>query len=412
MQSLFCLHVYGQIQVKCGTMCSMVKTEELYYQDAYLKEFEGKVLSCEKGKGDSFLVVLDRTAFFPEQGGQGSDIGTISEAVVSHVSISDGIITHVTDRELPVGELVKGAIDFDHRFSNMQQHTGEHIFSGIVNSKYGFDNVGFHLSDSEVTMDYNGVLTDDDIRNIESLVNRAIWENVEVKCEFPTKEILDSLQYRSKKELTGDVRIVTVVGYDTCACCAPHVARTGEIGLLKVVSCQNYKGGVRVSILCGKRALEYINEQLQVVGELTGLLTTGYDRVVSSVKKLSDENYALKGELAGCREQLLGYELDSIDKNKENVFLKKEAGLDSNLMRKTVNALIETHRGFCGVFSGDEGCGYKYIIATKNEEKDLRALQNMLKEEFGAKGGGSNTMVQGSMGSVDIADVIKKCESF
>ncbi len=411
MQSLF-LHVYGQRQGKCGTMCSMVKTEELYYQDAYLKEFEGKVLSCEKGKDDSFLVVLDRTAFFPEQGGQSSDIGSISDAVVTHVSITDGIITHVTDRELPVGVCVKGIIDFEHRFSNMQQHTGEHIFSGIVNSKYGFDNVGFHLSDSEVTMDYNGVLSDEDIREIEAMVNRAIWENVEVKCEFPAKEILDSLQYRSKKELTGDVRIVTVTGYDTCACCAPHVARTGEIGILKVVSCQNYKGGVRVSILCGKRALEYINDQLQVVGQLTGLLTTGYDRIVSSVKKLSDENYALKCELSDCREKLIGYELDSIDKNKENVFLKKETGLDGNLMRKVVNALIETRSGYCGVFSGDDNAGYKYIIATKGEGKDLKALQNMLREDFGAKGGGSSAMVQGSMGSVNVADVIKKCESF
>ncbi len=411
MQSLFFACLWAR-QGKCVTMCSMVKTEELYYQDAYLKEFEGKVLSCEKGKGDSFLVVLDRTAFFPEQGGQSSDIGSISDAVVTHVSITDGIITHVTDRELPVGECVKGIIDFDHRFSNMQQHTGEHIFSGIVNSKYGYDNVGFHLSDSEVTMDYNGVLSDEDIREIEAMVNRAIWENVEVKCEFPAKEILDGLQYRSKKELTGDVRIVTVTGYDTCACCAPHVARTGEIGILKVVSCQNYKGGVRVSILCGKRALEYINDQLQVVGQLTGLLTTGYDRIVSSVKKLSDENYALKGELSDCREKLIGYELDSIDKNKENVFLKKEAGLDGNLMRKVVNALIETRSGYCGVFSGDDRAGYKYIIATKGEGKDLKALQNMLREEFGAKGGGSSAMVQGSMGPVNVADVIKKCESF
>ena len=390
----------------------MVKTEELYYQNAYLKEFEGCVLSCSEGKNGSYLVVLDRTAFFPEQGGQSSDIGTISDANVSHVSINDGIITHVVDREFAVGDKVSGVIDFDHRFSNMQQHTGEHIFSGIVNSEFGYDNVGFHLSDSEVTMDYNGVLTDEDIRSVEMAVNKAIWENVEVRCEFPSKEILDSLQYRSKKELTGDVRIVTVAGYDTCACCAPHVARTGEIGLLKVVSCQNYKGGVRVSILCGRRALEYINAQMSVVGELTGLLTTGSDKLVSSVKKLSDENYALKGELSECREKLIGFELDSIDKNKENVFLKKEPGLDGNLMRKTVNALTEAHGGFCGVFSGDEKSGYKYIIATKNGDKDLKSLQNMLREEYGAKGGGSNAMVQGSMGPVNVADVIIRCESF
>ncbi len=411
MQSLF-LWDCGQRQGKCDTMCSMVKTEELYYQDAYLKEFEAEVLSCAEGRDGSFLVVLDRTAFFPEQGGQSSDIGTISGACVSHVSIKDGVISHVTDKELTVGDKVTGAIDWNHRFSNMQQHTGEHIFSGIVNSRFGFDNVGFHLSDSEVTMDYNGVLTDDDIRDVEMAVNKAIWENIEVKCEFPAKEILDTLQYRSKKELTGDVRIVTIPGYDSCACCAPHVARTGEIGFLKVVSCQNYKGGVRVSILCGKRALEYISAQTGVVAELTGLLTTGSDKIVSSVKKLSEENYALKGELSDCREKLIGYELDSIDENKENVFLKKESGLDSNLMRKTVNALTEVHKGFCGVFSGDDSIGYKYIIATRDGNRDLRALQNMLHDEYGAKGGGSSAMIQGSMGPVDVASVIIKCESF
>ena len=411
MQSLF-LSVYAQSHEKYGTMCSMVKTIELYYEDAYMQEFEASVLSCTKGEDGSFFAVLDRTAFFPEQGGQSSDIGTIADARVSHVSIKDGIITHVIDKELQEGAAVKGVIDWNHRFSNMQQHTGEHIFSGIVNSRYGFENVGFHLSDSEVTMDYSGVLTDGDIRDIELAVNRAIWENVEVKCEFPAKEILDTLQYRSKKELTGDVRIVTVTGYDVCACCAPHVARTGEIGLLKVVSCQNYKGGVRVSILCGGRALEYVNAQMNVVGELTGLLTTGSDRIVASVKKLSDENYTLKGELSDCREKLIGYELDSIDKNKENVFLKKESGLDGNLMRKTVNALVEAHNGFCGIFSGDDSSGYKYIIATGNGGRDLQALQNMLRENFGAKGGGSKAMVQGSMGPVCVADVIDKCEEF
>ena len=411
MQSLF-LWDCGQRQGKCDTMCSMVKTKELYYQDAYLKEFEAEVLSCTEGRDGSFLVILDRTAFFPEQGGQSSDIGTISDVCVSHVGIKDGVITHITDKALAVGEKVRGTIDWDHRFSNMQQHTGEHIFSGIVNSRYGYDNVGFHLSDSEVTMDYNGVLTDDDIREVELAVNKAIWENIEVKCEFPAKEILDTLQYRSKKELTGDVRIVTIPGYDSCACCAPHVARTGEIGFLKVVSCQNYKGGVRVSILCGKRALEYINAQTSVVSELTGLLTTGSDRIVSSVKKLSEENYCLKGELSECREKLIGYELDSIDANKENVFLKKPSGLDGSLMRKTVNALTEVHTGFCGMFSGDDSTGYKYIIATRDGNRDLKALQGMLHDEYGAKGGGSSAMIQGSMGPADIADVIIKCESF
>lgn len=390
----------------------MVKTKAIYYEDAYIQEFTATVLSCEQGKNGSFLVVLDRTAFFPESGGQSSDIGTIADATVSHVSIRDDIITHVLDKELTVGSTVTGKIDWQHRFSNMQQHTGEHIFSGIVHSRFGYENVGFHLSDSEVTMDYSGVLTDSDIKDIELAVNQAIWENVDVKCEYPSKEALEQIDYRSKKELTGDIRIVTVTGYDVCACCAPHVRKTGEIGFLKVVSCQNYKGGVRVSILCGKRALEYVSFQQSIVGELTALLTTGADKLTASVKKLSDDNYAIKGQLSEAREKLLGYELESIDKNLKNVFLIKDAGLDGNLMRNTVNALTAEHPGYCGVFSGDDASGYKYIVATAGPEGDARNVQNMLREEFGAKGGGSKAMVQGSMSGAVISDVIVKCEAF
>ncbi len=389
----------------------MVKTMLLYYDDAYLCEFTASVVSCEESKDGSFLVVLDRTAFFPEQGGQSSDIGSIEDAKVSHVSIKNDIITHVVDKELKVGDEVRGVVDFAHRFSNMQQHTGEHIFSGIVNSRFGYDNVGFHLSDAEVTMDYNGPLTDEDVSEIELAVNRAIWENVPVRCEFPDKDELERIDYRSKKELTGDVRIVTVEGYDVCACCAPHVLRTGEIGILKVVSRQNYKGGVRVSILCGRRALEYVNNQQKIVGELTGLLTTGSDRITESVKKLYEDNYEIRGELTKAREKLMEYELSGIDKSLRNVFLVKDTGLDGNLMRKTVNALAEEHVGYCGIFCGDDSSGYKYIVATKGADCDARQIQNILKDEFGAKGGGSKAMIQGSMGSASIADVIAKCEA-
>jgi alanyl-tRNA synthetase len=222
-----------------------------------------------------------------------------------------------------VGATVHGIVDFDHRFSNMQQHTGEHIFSGLVHSRFGYDNVGFHLSDSEVTMDYNGVLTEDDIRSVEKAANEAIWHDLEVSCEFPSDEVLSGLDYRSKKELSGDIRIVTIPGVDICACCAPHVARTGQIGLLKVISCQNYKGGVRVSILCGRRALEFIEAEHNVIRDLTKLLTTGSDKILESVKRTADENYRLKGELSECREKLIDIEISAIDSGQEKVLLVK-----------------------------------------------------------------------------------------
>ena len=395
----------------------MVNTLELYYESAYLKEFDATVTSCCKGGDGSFFVCLDKTAFFPEQGGQSCDKGVIIddsglEHVVDHVSIKDGVITHVLDSSLPEGSLVHGVIDFDHRFSNMQQHTGEHIFSGIVNSRFGYDNVGFHLSDNEVTMDYNGQLTDCEIKEVEHLVNEAIWANVDVVCSFPSDEELSDIDYRSKKELTGAIRIVTIPGYDVCACCAPHVLRTGEIGLLKVVKTQNYKGGTRVSILCGKRALSYISSEHDIIDELVRIFTTSQDNILSSVDKLQSDFQDCKGQMVDLQNRLLEYELKEIDKDLQNVFLVKEPSVDQNVLRKTVNLLASSRSGFCGAFAGDEKNGYRYIIASGTEGKDCKALQRVLSEEFGARGGGNGPMIQGSLTGADIKAVISRCQEF
>ena len=391
-------------------------TEELYYTSAYITEFVAKVVSCkasEKYK-DKFEVVLDKTAFFPEQGGQGCDGGVLkfgqdeTEAKVEYVGIAGAIITHIVDREIPAGTEVYGTIDWAHRFSNMQQHTGEHIFSGLVNARFGYDNVGFHLSDSEVTMDYNGPITQEEIREIEMKANEVIWDNLEVLCEFPSEDKLKEIPYRSKKELSGDVRIVTIPGVDICACCAPHVIRTGEIGILKVVGLQNYKGGVRVNILCGKRALEYISKQVDIVSELSGKFTTSADKVMTSVNKLSEENMELKSRLAEAMDSLIEYEVKEIDPALENVVIVRD-GLDNNSMRKLVNLLTEDHKGYCGVFSSAGDNNYRYIIGSSDAGRDCREVANVLRSEFGAKGGGSAQMVQGSLTTEDIEKIKLRC---
>lgn len=388
-------------------------TEELYYTSAYITEFVAKVVSCmasDKYKG-KYEVELDKTAFFPEQGGQGCDSGVLTfgkdrqEARVEYVGISSASITHIVDREIAAGTEVYGTIDWKHRFSNMQQHTGEHIFSGLVNSRFGYDNVGFHLSDSEVTMDYNGPINQDEIRELEMKANEIIWNNLEVLCEFPEEDKLKEIPYRSKKELSGDVRIVTIPGVDICACCAPHVLRTGEIGLLKVVGLQNYKGGVRVNILCGKRALEYLSQQTDIVSELSSKFTTSAEKVLTSVNKLSEENAELKGRLTEAMDSLIEYEVKEIDPELESVVLVKN-GLDNNSMRKLVNLLTEAHKGYCGVFSGSSDGNFRYIVGSSGDGKDCREVANLLRNEFGAKGGGSAQMVQGSLATDDI-DKIK-----
>ncbi len=370
-----------------------METIKLYDNDSYSTVFSAEVLSCEK-RDSSYEVILDRTLFFPEEGGQSPDKGVLGGANVLDVQINKGVITHTLDTPLNAGETVAGKIDWDHRFSNMQQHSAEHIFSGLVKKMYGYNNVGFHLSDNIVTLDFDGVLSDTQVSEIEYLVNEAIAKNVPVTVTFPTKEELSSLDYRSKIEIEGQVRIVTVEGYDVCACCAPHVKRTGEIGGMKVQSVQNYKGGVRISILCGFRALKAACEKADVISGLTGLLTTNQERLTDVVKKQMATIQTLKQELVAAKKELLSIEISKIDPSSENVILFC-SDIDGKTIRNAVNDLVKLHPGYTIIFSGTDSNGYSYILGSQN--RDCKELAERLKENFGAKGGGSALMIQGQI---------------
>ena len=372
-------------------------TLRLYDADAYATEFDAVVLSCEKltdKKHTTYAVILDQTLFFPEEGGQSPDKGTLNESNVLDVQINKDIITHYTDAPLTVGDTVHGVINWQHRFFNMQQPSGELIFSGIVHERFGFDNVGFHLSDQIVTMDFNGVLSPEDIDAVEWSVNEVISKNIEIVVSFPSKEELKELSYRSKIEIEGQVRIVTIPGYDVCACCAPHVKRTGEIGMLKVMNVQNYKGGVRISILCGFRALTAFREKNQIVSDLMGVLTTGQDKLVDTVSKMKTNNQDLNYQLGVTKQKLLEQKLKDIPDDQTNVLLF-ESGIEAPIMRNVINQLVETHPGICGVFSGSDEDGYSFIIGSK--ELDCRTIAATLREKLGARGGGSEQMIQGSL---------------
>ena len=367
-------------------------TEKLYDRDPYQRSFEAAVLSC-KAMEDQYEVILDRTLFFPEEGGQSPDRGILGGAHVLDVQIKGDVIIHTLDVALEVGKTVTGEIDWDHRFSNMQQHSGEHIFSGLVYKNYGYTNVGFHLSDQIVTMDFNGPLTTEQIAELEWEVNRVIASNVEIKATYPTKEELAQMEYRSKKEIDGAIRIVEIAGYDLCACCAPHVARTGEIGGFKIQSVQNYKGGVRISFLCGFRALAEAGKKAQILSELTGILTTNQEQLAENVQKLKAKNQELQYQLNLAKQGLMELKLKQIPKDQKDVLLFEE-DLDAAVMRNVVNQLMEEHEGICGVFVV-EGTGYKFIIGSKNI--DCRQIATLLREKLGARGGGSQAMIQGSL---------------
>lgn len=392
-----------------------METIRLFDADAYAAEFTANVISCNPAPETMartetdriYEVVLDKTLFFPEEGGQSPDKGSIEGFEVINVQIKDGIITHYVNlfytSPFEPGREVSGKIDWKYRFSNMQQHSGEHIFSGLVHKRFGFENVGFHLSDHVVTMDFNGVLTPENAAEIERDVNRVIAENVPVTVSFPSAEELARIEYRSKKEISGQVRLVAIEGYDICACCAPHVRHTGEIGSLKVMTLQNFRGGVRISILCGLRALEAFCEKIKIVSDLTGLLTTSQDRLYDVVNRLKIEKQNLSTELAKTKQALMLLELQNIPAEQKDVFVFEEE-VDPNVARNVVNSLTSGHDGCCAVFSGSDDSSYRYILGSASE--DCAAIAKLLRENLGAKGGGSREMIQGTVAAAK-EDILK-----
>ena len=376
-------------------------TEQLYYQDSYIKDFEAVVLSCIPN-GNHFEAVLDRTAFFPEGGGQCADTGVLHienrEIQVFDVQERNGEIIHFIDKEILPGQTVIGELDFQERFSKMQQHTGEHIISGIVHRRFGYENVGFHLGKEEVTMDYDGPLTPEELRSIEYEANQVVAENREMRAYFPGTEELEKIPYRSKKELQGKIRIVEIQDCDICACCAPHVKTTGNVGLIKITNAIRYKGGMRLWITCGMRALEDYNQKEASVVQISNMLSAKQQEVTDAVKRLTEEIQQLKEKAAKMQERLVMGYLESekvvLKENPNANLLLFEKELDAMAMRNFVNAGMELTKGVCGAFVGDEKQGFRYVLGSSG---DIREIGKKLNAAFQGKGGGKPPMIQGSL---------------
>lgn len=382
-------------------------TEKLFYQDSHLAEFKATVISCKSvsggvlnGKqGDFYSVELDRTAFFPEGGGQYADTGFLDEIRVVDVQETDGRIFHVTEKPLQPGSTVTGKIDWEERFMKMQQHSGEHIVSGLVHSRFGYDNVGFHLGSENCTMDFNGELTKEQLSEIELEANRAVWKDLEIQALYPSKEELPGIEYRSKIEIEGQVRIIVVPGYDVCACCAPHVAHTGEIGVIKLTNVQRYKGGVRVTMLCGIRALRDYDVKQAQTGEISAMLCAKENEIAEAVRHVKEETAHLKAQLAEREKKLIDLHADMIPENGEPVCIFSE-DIEGESMRKLMNRVLEDGHGFCAVFHGDEKSGFRYVMGSRDTgEKDPIDMREFLKQfnsKFDGRGGGKPEMVQGT----------------
>ncbi len=374
-------------------------TRRLFDEDAYLSRFFATVRSCVC-EDDRFAVILDATGFFPEMGGQTADTGTLGGANVFDVREKDGEINHYTDAPLAVGSRVEGIIEFDTRFEKMQCHTAEHIVSGIIHTLYGYDNVGFHLGRECVTFDTSAPLTREQLSEVERLANEAVYRNLPVTATYPDSETLQSLSYRAKLDLTENVRIVTIGDVDACACCAPHVHSTGEIGHIRLYEFEKHKAGVRIRLLAGRRALvedqRTFLENYHVATALSVKQNETADAVDRLCAELAHTRYLLReSEIRRLRERAA-----TITPTSENMtFDLGDASVDA--VRAFSNELTPRISGILALLYGEEGS--KKIILS-SDTVDLRAALPTLREALDLRGGGSPHMVQGSVG-VDVKTV-------
>lgn len=368
-------------------------TKKLYYENSYQKKFTATVTDCETII-DGYRICLDQTAFFPEGGGQTGDSGLLDNCEVFNTREKDGLIWHYTKAPLEPGTTVTGQIDWAKRFDRMQQHTGEHIVSGLVHKHFHYNNVGFHLGETEVTLDFDGPITKEELREIEQEANQALWSNLSIEIIYPSKETLKTLNYRSKIEIQGQVRIVTIPGIDVCACCAPHVAHTGEIGLIKLTNVQSHRGGVRIHLLAGMRALADYEEKEDNVKAISVLLSAKEEDAAKAVEHLKQENFNHIGQILQLQKTLIEQKAAKVPEGTKDIAFF-EAALDANTAREFVNLLTKRCTGIACVFIGTDTVGYRYILGSSQE--DVRPLCKKLNEAFQGKGGGKPEMVQGSL---------------
>ena len=367
-----------------------METRKLYYEDSHLARFSAAVLSCEIGK-KGWEVILDATAFYPEGGGQNADTGVLGGVHVTYTFERGEAVVHICDGPLTVGETVEGEIDWLPRFWRMQQHSGEHIVSGILHRRYGCQNAGFHMGNETITIDVDHVVPVEDLPSIEAEANMAVWANVPVKCWYPDPEVLPTIPYRSKKALTGAVRIVEFPGSDICACCGTHVKFTGEIGPIKLFSSVNFRNGSRIEMACGKQAMDILNTAYDQNKLVSQAFSAQLHQTGAAAQRMNETLSELKFRMVGLERQIFaGIAANYAGKGDVVHF---EDGLDSTAVRELADAIAESCGGTAAVFSGGEENGYAYCLVTR--EGDLRTFGREMTKALNGRGGGKLGFQQG-----------------
>lgn len=365
--------------------------QKLYYEDPHLSRFTATVLSCEE-TDRGYALTLDATAFYPEGGGQAADTGILGGVRVLDTKEQGETVVHTCDKPLEVGALVEGVIDYGPRFLRMQQHSGEHIVSGIIHRRYGYHNTGFHMGADTVTIDFDGVIPAEDLASIEAEANAAVWQNLPIRCWYPSPEELPTVPYRTKRQLPWPVRIVEIPGFDICACCGTHVKKTGEIGIIKITSFQNYKGGTRLFMLCGERAFKDYQSKNRDVNRVTVALSVKPEEICPAVKRLEEEITEHKIYESSLKKELFALKAERLGKGERVCVF--ESGLTPDEIRRFALTLAENFK-VAAVFCGGDG-NQKYAIASKSE--NCNAFAKAVNTAFAGRGGGKQELCQGSCG--------------
>ena len=366
--------------------------KRLYYESSYIKNFTASVTGCREKKDGRWEITLDQTAFFPEGGGQPWDTGTLGGANVLEAHERDGEVIHYTDRPLEAGSQVEGCLDWERRFDHMQGHSGEHILTGCIHRRFGYDNVGFHMGSEEITIDFNGLLTGEELDEMEREANEAIYRNLPVQILTPSPEELENMEYRSKKELSGQVRITVIPGVDVCACCGTHVEHTGEVGLIKVLGMIHYKGGVRISLLCGRKALLHTAKRQKQIASLSVLLAAKQDEVPAAVERLKAEKEKLEMELSRMRQAQTEAKAAALPERSGGLAVFEE--MDPVQLRRYCTLLYEGGKGDIVLACARRGDGCLYVLGSS--KRDMRSFSKKLNGLLRGKGGGSSLMAQGT----------------
>ena len=366
-------------------------TEKLYYEDQYLARFTARATDCREAAGGRWEIKLDRSAFYPEGGGQPGDTGRIGSARVLDTVERGGDILHVADGPVGLGEELDCEVDWQRRFDFMQQHSGEHIVSGLIHSRFGYDNVGFHMGAEVVAIDFNGLIGPEELREIEYEANRAVWRDAEVGIRLLSGEALKAVSYRSKKEIPGEVRLVEFPGYDVCACCGTHVRRTGEIGCIRLLSVQRLREGVRIEMVSGERCYRYFSDVAAANHAVSVALSSPERETPSALERFFDEQRRLKLR-AGALEDRLFAEIAARCSGETLLF---EPGLSPDSVRRLCDAVMQSTGCRCAVFSGADGEGYKYAVGEPGG--DLRQLVRDMNSALSGRGGGKPGFAQGSV---------------